>query len=147
MFMFAIHFLCLVNPGDGDGFMSSEFQATLNSKGMHSVPADVAFGSRISIRHHNTQGGYLHSHSHMYPTGSKQQQITLYPHKDENNQWLLENETNPDTGIEGYDIITPPNLVFDGATIKLYHISSDRRLHSHDVRPPVTEEDWQNEAS
>ena len=24
MAMFAIHFVCLVNPGDGDGFMSSE---------------------------------------------------------------------------------------------------------------------------
>lgn len=24
MAMFGIHFLCLVNPGDGDGFMSSE---------------------------------------------------------------------------------------------------------------------------
>ncbi|PWW79919.1 Glycosyltransferase Family 39 protein [Tuber magnatum] len=147
MLMFAIHLLCLVNPGDGDGFMSSEFQATLNSKGMHSVPADVAFGSRISIRHHNTQGGYLHSHNHMYPTGSKQQQITLYPHKDENNQFLLENETSPDTGIDGYDIITPPNLVFDGSAVKLYHMSTDRRLHSHDVRPPVTEEEWQNEVS
>jgi dolichyl-phosphate-mannose-protein mannosyltransferase len=22
--MFAIHFVCLVNPGEGDGFMSSE---------------------------------------------------------------------------------------------------------------------------
>lgn len=27
MAMFAIHFLCLVNPGDGDGFMSSEVHA------------------------------------------------------------------------------------------------------------------------
>ena len=51
MALFAIHFVCLVNPGDGDGFMSSEFQATLNSKGMQDVPADVAFGSRVSIRH------------------------------------------------------------------------------------------------
>ncbi|KAI7067625.1 PMT-domain-containing protein, partial [Hortaea werneckii] len=82
MGMFAIHFVCLVNPGDGDGFMSSEFQSTLNNKAMADVPADVAFGSRISLRHHNTQGGYLHSHMHMYPTGSKQQQVTLYPHKD-----------------------------------------------------------------
>lgn len=34
MFMFWIHFLILQNPGDGDGFMSSEFQHTLNGRGM-----------------------------------------------------------------------------------------------------------------
>lgn len=149
MAMFAIHFACLRNPGDGDGFMSSEFQATLNSKGMHSVPADVAYGSRVSIRHHNTQGGYLHSHSHMYPTGSKQQQITLYPHKDENNIWVVENQTNPVGGLGpgGFDAIFPPVLIEDGAMIRLYHAPTDKRLHSHDVRPPVSEADWQNEVS
>ena len=158
MGMFAIHFLCLVNPGDGDGFMSSEFQSTLNSKGMADVPADVAFGSRISLRHHNTQGGYLHSHAHMYPGGSKQQQITLYPHKDENNVWVVENQTQPidwavdptgNTSIPGplaWDVGSPENVI-DGSLIRLYHITSDRRLHSHDVRPPITEADWQNEVS
>ncbi len=152
MAMFAIHFVCLVNPGDGDGFMSSEFQATLNSKAMQDVPVDVALGSRVSLRHHNTQGGYLHSHNHMYPTGSKQQQITLYPHKDENNVWLLENQTQPE-GLDG-PIVGPhawdnlePTMIRDGALIKLYHVTTDRRLHSHDVRPPVTEADWQNEVS
>ncbi|KAF8419734.1 Dolichyl-phosphate-mannose-protein mannosyltransferase-domain-containing protein [Tirmania nivea] len=148
MAMFAIHFLCLVNPGDGDGFMSSEFQSTLNNKGMAAVPADVAFGSRVSIRHWNTQGGYLHSHAHMYPTGSKQQQITLYPHKDNNNIWVVENQTNVDgAGIGGFDDVVPPIMIEDGAKIRLYHVSTDRRLHSHDVRPPVTEADWQNEVS
>ena len=153
MAMFAIHFVCLVNPGDGDGFMSSEFQATLNSKGMQDVPVDIAMGSRVSIRHHNTQGGYLHSHNHMYPTGSKQQQITLYPHKDENNVWLLENQTQPEningpiTGPKAWDAVDPPKLVEDGSLIRLYHITTDRRLHSHDVRPPVTEAEWQNEVS
>lgn len=159
MAFFAIHFLCLVNPGDGDGFMSSEFQATLNSKAMADVPADVAFGSRISLRHHNTQGGYLHSHPHMYPTGSKQQQITLYPHKDENNIWIVENQTQPidwaadptgNTSIPGplaWDALAPPSFVEDGSVIRLYHITTDRRLHSHDVRPPLTEADWQNEVS
>lgn len=153
MGMFAIHFICLVNPGDGDGFMSSEFQSTLNNKGMADVPADVAFGSRVSLRHHNTQGGYLHSHNHMYPTGSKQQQITLYPHKDENNLWLLENQTQPlgsngeeIAGPHAWDTIDPSHLV-DGSVIRLYHLTTDRRLHSHDVRPPVTEADWQNEVS
>ncbi|KAK4555376.1 Dolichyl-phosphate-mannose--protein mannosyltransferase 1 [Recurvomyces mirabilis] len=159
MAMFAIHFVCLVNPGDGDGFMSSEFQSTLNSKGMADVPADVAFGSRVSFRHHNTQGGYLHSHSHMYPAGSKQQQITLYPHKDENNVFLLENQTQPinwaldptgNTSFPGplaWDNLDQPSFIEDGSLIRLYHVVTDRRLHSHDVRPPITEAEWQNEVS
>lgn len=119
---------------------------------MQDVPVDVAYGSRVSLRHHNTQGGYLHSHNHMYPTGSKQQQITLYPHKDENNVWVLENQTQPE-GLDGpiagptaWDTL-PPTLIEDGAVLRLYHVTTDRRLHSHDVRPPVTEADWQNEIS
>ncbi|KFZ06161.1 hypothetical protein V501_07659 [Pseudogymnoascus sp. VKM F-4519 (FW-2642)] len=154
MAMFAIHFQILQNPGEGDGFMSSEFQATLNSKGMKDVPVDVALGSRVSIRHHNTQGGYLHSHNLMYPGGSKQQQITLYPHKDENNVWLLENTTQPldvngenINGSYAWDTISPPAFLKDNDVIKLFHIPTNRRLHSHDVRPPVTEADWQNEVS
>jgi dolichyl-phosphate-mannose-protein mannosyltransferase len=152
MSMFAIHFLCLVNPGDGDGFMSSEFQATLNSKSMRDVPADIAFGSRVSIRHLNTQGGYLHSHNSMYPGGSKQQQITLYPHKDENNMWIFENQTQPlgeygeIEGPKAWDNATDA-FIEDGDVIKMYHILTNRRVHSHDVRPPVTEADWQNEVS
>nr|KAK5441202.1 Dolichyl-phosphate-mannose--protein mannosyltransferase 1 [Exophiala xenobiotica] len=153
--MFGIHFLCLVNPGDGDGFMSSEFQATLNNKGMADTPADVAFGSEVTIRHHNTQGGYLHSHAHMYPTGSKQQQITLYPHKDENNVFLLENQTQPITtdnvtipGPWAWSNLTEgPQYIHDGDIIRLYHTITHRRIHSHDVRPPITEADWQNEVT
>lgn len=90
MFMFWIHFLILSNSGDGDGFMSSEFQHTLNGRGMQDtyagmnfrllcipacpyseVASDVGLGSTITIRHVNTQGGYLHSHPHNYPGGSK----------------------------------------------------------------------------
>ncbi|KAK3996306.1 Dolichyl-phosphate-mannose-protein mannosyltransferase-domain-containing protein [Cladorrhinum sp. PSN332] len=154
MAMFGIHFLCLTNPGDGDGFMSSEFQSTLNSKGMQDVAADVLMGSRVSIRHVNTQGGYLHSHPLMYPTGSKQQQITLYPHKDDNNLWVLENQTQP-LGVDGQPIngtnawnnIPDSPYIENGAIIRLYHTPTHRRLHSHDVRPPVTEAEWQNEVS
>jgi len=86
MFMFQIHFWILTHSGDGDGFMSSEFQHTLDGHGMDDTYAgkldrslvwskadrsDVGFGSIVSIRHVNTQGGYLHSHAHAYPTGSK----------------------------------------------------------------------------
>ena len=151
--MFGIHFICLVNPGDGDGFMSSEFQATLNNKGMADVPADVIFGSEVTIRHHNTQGGYLHSHAHMYPGGSKQQQITLYPHKDENNVFLLENQTQPVIMPENITISGPrawsnsTDWIKNGDVLRFYHLTTHRRLHSHDVRAPVTEAEWQNEVT
>lgn len=132
--------------------MSSQFQATLNNKGMDDVPADVAFGSRLTIRHANTQGGNLHSHPDLYPTGSKQQQITLYPHKDENNIWILENQTQP-LGADGNPI--PGPLAWDnnvthvqnGALIRLFHPSTHRRLHSHNHPAPVSDQDWQKEAS
>lgn len=33
--------------------------------------ADIAYGATVTIRHVNTQGGYLHSHNSVYPGGSK----------------------------------------------------------------------------
>ncbi|KAF8996828.1 glycosyltransferase family 39 protein [Cyathus striatus] len=149
MLMFQIHFAILENSGDGDGFMSSEFQHTLGGKGMQDTYADVAVGSTITIRHLNTQGGYLHSHAHNYPTGSKQQQITLYPHRDSNNDWLV---TNASSDASAVDIdysspSTPFTLLPHNSRIKLRHISTSKHLHSHDFRPPVSEVDFQNEVS
>jgi dolichyl-phosphate-mannose-protein mannosyltransferase len=94
MWMFWIHFAILSNSGEGDGFMSSEFQHTLRGRGMKDTYAgrfkcccllreinqyclDVAFGSQITIRHINTQGGYLHSHAHNYPGGSQRTPLFL----------------------------------------------------------------------
>ena len=104
-------------------------------------------GSRITIRHLHTQGGYLHSHPHMYPGGSKQQQITLYPHKDDNNDWIVVNETqaigkDTDPSTHG-----PPVHVTDKMFIRLHHPPSGKKLHSHDIRAPVSEVDFQNEVS
>jgi dolichyl-phosphate-mannose-protein mannosyltransferase len=39
MFMFQIHFLILGSSGDGDGFMSSEFQQTLGGRHMEDTYA------------------------------------------------------------------------------------------------------------
>ncbi|PPR06352.1 hypothetical protein CVT26_004626 [Gymnopilus dilepis] len=97
-----IHFLILENSGEGDGFMSPEFQHTLGGKGMQDTYADVAVGSTITIRHINTQGGYLHSHPHNYP----EQQITLYPHIDDNNNWLIVNASLD--GDPTFDYTTAP---------------------------------------
>lgn len=141
--MFAIHFVCLANTGGGASFMSPEFQATLqHSPLIGNVPADIAYGSIVSLRHFNSQGGYLHSHAHSYPKGSKQQQVTLYSHRDQNNNWAIErmdyNATLNDTSVE---------FIKDGDVVRFLHTATQRRLHSHDVRPPVTERDYQNEVS
>lgn len=39
MAIFEIHFAILQNSGDGDGFMSAEFQHTLGGRGMKNEPA------------------------------------------------------------------------------------------------------------
>src|SRR5439155_21197544 len=40
-----------------------------------------------------------------------------------------------------------PIMIENGSIIRLQHKVTERRLHSHDFRPPVTEADWQNEVS
>jgi len=38
---------------------------------------DIAYGSKVAIKHLATSGGYLHSHSHSYPEGSKRKCTNL----------------------------------------------------------------------
>ncbi|KAF9408717.1 hypothetical protein BGZ94_002217 [Podila epigama] len=138
MFMFEIHFLILASPGDGDGFMSAPFQMTLGQSVADS-PLAVAFGSTIRIRHQGTQGGYLHSHASNYETGSKQQQVTLYPHRDSNNEWIVQKR----------DGSVPETLEYvkHGDYVRLLHVPTMKRLHSHDQKPPVSEDENHFEVS
>ncbi|RUS19622.1 Dolichyl-phosphate-mannose-protein mannosyltransferase-domain-containing protein [Endogone sp. FLAS-F59071] len=141
IFMFQIHFMILPNSGDGDGFMSSEFQQTLGGHGMADTPVDIAYGSKVYIRHIDTHGGYLHSHAHNYPAGSQQQQITLYPHKDDNNWWIIKKQyqsSHNDTALE---------WVRENDVVRLEHVTTEKRLHSHDVRPSLTDLEYHNEVS
>lgn len=138
---FYIHLQVLPHEGDGAAFMSSAFRVDFDDTTVPKVTtADVGVSSIITLKHVNTHGGYLHSHDHLYEGGSGQQQVTLYPHLDENNRWIVElyNETS-----EPFEFVP----ITDGTKIRLKHMVSSRRLHSHDVRPAVSEIDWQNEAS
>ncbi|SAM86298.1 related to dolichyl-phosphate-mannose-protein mannosyltransferase [Ustilago bromivora] len=160
---FAIHLSLLWRSGEGDPFMSSAFQHNLHGHAMADTYADVALGSTVTIKHLNTQGGYLHSHKATYPAGSQQQQITLYPHLDDNNDWVIVKAPGPedpatkldDKGhpLRSEDEITrfhqhPIRYLTHGIEIRLIHTTTDKRLHSHDTnRPPVTESDYQNEVT
>lgn len=78
-----------------------------------------------------------------------EQQITLYPHRDDNNIWRIVNASDP-TG-EGPHTFPWDDLPFQqvlaGTKIRLEHVVTEKRLHSHDVRPPISEVDFQNEVS
>ncbi|KAF9581910.1 hypothetical protein BGW38_000903 [Lunasporangiospora selenospora] len=138
MFMFEIHFLLLPASGDGNGFMSAPFQMTLGNS-IPDSPLSVAYGAKITIRHLGTDGGYLHSHQTDYETGSKQQQITLYPHKDTNNDWVIQRADGsvPDT----------LQYVKSGDYVRLMHAPTSGRLHSHSHKPPVTDQENHFEVS
>ncbi|CAB3246356.1 unnamed protein product [Arctia plantaginis] len=131
---FWIHLAVLTKSGNGDGFFSSGFQARLEGNSLFnaSAPKNLAYGALISLKNHRTGGGYLHSHQHLYPSGvgARQQQITTYTHKDENNRWQ----------IKPYDKEQVEGVVFvrSGDLVRLTHAQTGRNLHSHRERAPIT---------
>nr|KAJ3422002.1 hypothetical protein HK105_001564 [Polyrhizophydium stewartii] len=146
-FFFRIHFMILTEKGTGAGFMSPEFQSTLGQSDIADTYAEVAYGSKIIIRHEATRGGYLHSHPHNYPGGSKQQQITCYPFRDENSWFRVKpafeyvNNSAVDPVIEGFNRLT------HGSVVRLEHTATQKHLHSHDVRPGFNDDKDYNEVS
>ncbi|GAV46747.1 hypothetical protein ZYGR_0A03420 [Zygosaccharomyces rouxii] len=142
-FFFYLHFQTLDKDGEGAGFFSPEFRTSLKGNTIpQNVMAEVGTGSIITLRHTGTMGGYLHSHPHDFPAGSQQQQITLYPHLDANNEWYVMLYDQPNSTVTSFENLT------DGTKIRLLHPLTSRRLHSHDHKPPVSENsDWQKEVS
>ncbi|KAG0190619.1 hypothetical protein DFQ28_001789 [Apophysomyces sp. BC1034] len=151
--MFYLHFLSLPLSGDGDTHMSAAFQHALKGREINDSPLDVAYGSRVSIRHSATNGGYLHSHLAVYEGGSQQQQVTLYPFRDDNNWWTIQkmNSTLEETNegdILGSDNKTWLQWVRNGDIVRLEHVmTSPRKLHSHDMKAPVSEAEHHKEVS
>ncbi|VEU19549.1 DEKNAAC100156 [Brettanomyces naardenensis] len=138
---FYIHLQVLNHEGDGAAFLSSSFRSSFDDASIpKSIYADVGASSIITLKHLSNPEGYLHSHNHLYEAGSKQQQVSLYPYQDDNNRWTVELYNMSSEPLEFIPIM-------DHTKIRLKHLATSRRLHSHDIRPSVSEIDWQNEAS
>ncbi|KAJ3329484.1 hypothetical protein HDU76_007829 [Blyttiomyces sp. JEL0837] len=146
-FLFQVHFWVLPNAGSGSGFMSAEFQSTLKGNEIDDTFADLAMGSKIYLRHAATNGGYLHSHKHNYETGSKQQQITCYPFRDDNGLFLVKPALKTENGTTFAPNVTSLWKLQDGDVIRLEHLDTMKHLHSHDHRPPLTDNEHHNEVS
>ncbi|GFQ91933.1 protein O-mannosyl-transferase 2 [Trichonephila clavata] len=135
---FYIHLKTLYKSGSGDGFFSSAFQSQLQGNSLYhaNMPKDVAYGAVVTIKNYRTGGGYLHSHWHLYPegVGARQQQVTAYSHKDENNKWMIKKfNLEPNLSRDN-----PVELVLNGDLIRLEHVVTRRNLHSHKEVAPIT---------
>lgn len=142
MLYFYVHLQVLYKSGSGDGFFSSEFQSRLkgNSLYMASMPREVAYGAQITLKNHRTGGAYLHSHWHLYPEGlgARQQQVTTYSHKDDNNHWIVKKyDQDPDPKNKTAEVVR------NGDMIRLEHVVTTRNLHSHKEPAPVTKRHYQ----
>ncbi|XP_045481761.1 protein O-mannosyl-transferase 2 [Harmonia axyridis] len=135
---FYIHLKVLNHSGSGDGFYSSAFQSQLIENSLHnaSMPRHVAYGAVITLKNHKTGGGYLHSHYHLYPegVGARQQQITTYTHKDDNNKWIIKKYNSEIKDIE---------IIRSGDLVRLEHSATKRNLHSHKEQAPITKKHYQ----
>lgn len=140
MVFFFIHLSVLNHTGNGDGFYSSAFQSRLIGNSLHnaSLPREVAYGSIVTMKNHKTGGGYLHSHHHLYPEGfgARQQQITTYTHKDENNRFLVKPYNDDEIGEE-------VKLLANGQLVRLEHLQTKRNVHSHQEMAPMTKKHYQ----
>ncbi|CAH2010740.1 unnamed protein product [Acanthoscelides obtectus] len=140
MIFFYIHLKVLNKSGNGDGFYSSAFQSQLIGNSLHnaSMPQYVAYGAVITLKNHRTGGGYLHSHFHLYPegVGARQQQITTYTHKDDNNKWIIKNY-NEEPNVNTVQIVK------NGDLVRFEHIPTRRNLHSHKEQAPITKKHYQ----
>ncbi|CAG9126824.1 unnamed protein product [Plutella xylostella] len=135
VFFFWIHLAILNRSGNGDGFYSPGFQACLLNNSLHNAtaPRQLAHGATITLKNSRVAGGYLHSHHHLYPAavGARQQQITAYTHKDENNRFVIK----PYNREVAEGEVT---LVRSGELVRLTHVATGRNLHSHREPAPLT---------
>ncbi|KJE93871.1 mannosyltransferase, variant [Capsaspora owczarzaki ATCC 30864] len=135
---FYIHFAILNTSGPGNAFMSSDFVSGLKGV-IETTNTAVTYGSQITMQHVNTNA-YFHSHSHDYPGGSKQQQITTYAHKDHNNWWVIRRATTS-SGNETFAALPNPSQsvnVASGDFVFLTHVGSEKGLYMHGYAAPVT---------
>ncbi|KAJ1887354.1 Protein O-mannosyltransferase 2 [Kickxella alabastrina] len=139
MLCFMVHFSLLYKSGSGDAEMDSLFQANLQGTGLKNQPLDVAYGSRVTIKSAIQGAGLLHSHVDTYPDGSKQQQITGYTHKDQNNDWILKKVHGQAYGNTTETV----EFIRDGDIVRMMHKHTSRNLHSHQVKAHVSKRDWE----
>lgn len=151
---FMIHFKVLSKSGTGDGSISTLLQATLEGNTLQYGPRSVAYGSLVTFRSQGLSPNILHSHGHSYPEGSRQQQVTTYGYKDDNNDFIFEfdlktcQEQNRFATLE-YDPENPDivldyhTTIKDGDVVRISHKKTGKFLHTHSIAAAVLQNHYE----
>lgn len=141
---FWIHFRLLTEFNPSAASFTLQFQQSFKAGKIPPTNGPVYFGSTITLRQDRRDNpGYLHSHEALYPAGSKQQQVTIYHHRDANNMFVIRrpfikdvtySEADMDGPLEEEDLIN----VRHGDQVRLLHLVTGRYLHSHNEPAPVS---------
>ncbi|KAF9395803.1 hypothetical protein CPC16_006840 [Podila verticillata] len=140
--LLALDFYLLPNSGSGNAWVSPQFQMTLKNHDVEPVMADIAWESKVHIRHANTNGGWVHSMPGEYTRdGAYDQAIQLVEWDDELTCWLVfpadpllreqhaikkeARKEDPTLEFEGY--------IYDGDHIRLRHCYSKVALATNDL--------------
>lgn len=141
LFCFKIHFTLLYKTGTGDASTNTLFQINLLGNQIQNSPRDVMYGSDVTIRSHGLSPNLLHSHKNKYPDGSQQNQVTGYGFSDSNNNWTFKFSNFSSTQFDNKNGKTVNGEVIpitDGVTVRLFHKSTGKNLHSHEVPSHVS---------
>ncbi|KAJ2655923.1 Protein O-mannosyltransferase 2 [Coemansia sp. RSA 1200] len=132
---FWVHFSLLYRTGTGDHKLSSNFQAGLKGSMLNEQPYDITYGAFVDVRAVYNGPGLLHSHVHTYPSGSRQQHVTCFPHRDTNNVWQLQKAR----GVKTNYTVDPIAFVNDQDIIQLVHNTTGATVRAgNEFMAPMT---------
>ncbi|KAF9574158.1 hypothetical protein EC968_007253 [Mortierella alpina] len=137
-----LDFRLLSKSGSGNAWVSPQFQMTLAGHNVLPVMADIAWDSKVHIRHANTNGGWVHSMPGEHTReGSKDQAVQLVEWDDELTCWQvypsdptlrmnharqkINRKENPALEFDGF--------IYDGDLIRLRHCYSKVALAANNI--------------
>lgn len=137
LFWFYLHFKILYKSGQGDEFMSPEFQRTLEESSVLKESRDLNFYDIVSFKLSDTNCFLYSSQDVKYPLQyadgriSSQGQLvscTKNDYNDENSWWQI---------LPIVEEVTSLNGVAINAVVQIKHLKSNSYLKAHDVASPL----------
>ncbi|KAF9960564.1 hypothetical protein BGZ65_012148 [Modicella reniformis] len=138
----ALDFKLLPLSGSGNAWVSPQFQMTLKGHDVMPVMADIAWDSKVHIRHANTNGGWVHTMPGEHTReGSKDQAIQLVEWDDDLTCWQIhpvDLKLRQKYNQHKQALKTKPHLqfdsyVYDGDQIRLRHCYSKVALATNNM--------------